>query len=221
MIELNNITIVAFSGTTSEQAVKSIKFSTKEIKFHKSIVFSHDKPNNLTNEIHFEHIEKLSHDTYSKFILHDLNKYIDTDFCLITHDDGFIINPHLWTDDFLKYDYIGAPWRSHYPHARVGNGGFSLRSKKFLQLCEHIPWNGMHEDALCCIFYKNFFIANDCKYAPIDVAMRFSLESKIPECEDYNLEKSFGFHGKGLVYDVFEDGGQQFQDKIKLLDKII
>ena len=24
--------------------------------------------------------------------------------------DGHIVNPHLWTNEFLKYDYIGAPW---------------------------------------------------------------------------------------------------------------
>jgi hypothetical protein len=220
MKDLSNITIVGFSGSTPEQAVRSIKYSTSKINFNKKIIFSHIKPKNLTDDIHFECIEELTHHTYSRFILHDLVKYIDTDFCLITHDDGFIINPHLWDDSFLDYDYIGAPWRSHYPQARVGNGGFSLRSKKFLQLCKHIPWNGMHEDAQCCIFYKDFFIANGCKYATIDVAMRFSLESKIPECKNYSLDTTFGFHGKGLVYDVFQDDGQQFQDKINLLNTI-
>ena len=108
MLELNNITIVAFSGTLPEQAVRAIKYSTQQIKVHKCIVFSHIRPNNLTHNIHFECIEKLSHDTYSKFILHELYKYINTEFCLIIHDDGFIINPHLWSDSFLEYDYIGA-----------------------------------------------------------------------------------------------------------------
>lgn len=220
MKELNNITIVCFSGTSSEQAVRSIKYSTRNILFNKKIVFSHTEPKNLSDNIQFEYIEQLTHHTYSKFILHELYKYIDTDFCLLTHDDGFIINPHLWDDNFLVYDYIGAPWRAHYPHARVGNGGFSLRSKKFLQLCRHMPWDGGHEDAECCIFKRDFFITHGCKYAPLDIAMRFSLESKIPECKEYSLDTCFGFHGKGLVADVFENQGQQFQDKIKLLDTI-
>ena len=220
--ELNNITIVCFSGSGPEQAVKSLKYSTRELKFFEKKVFSHVQPANLqaSDDIIFHKIEQLSHQTYSKFILHNLSDYIQTEFCLITHDDGFIINPHLWDDNFLKYDYIGAPWRAHYPDARVGNGGFSLRSKKFMELCKHIPWAGRHEDADCCIFYKQFFLQQGCKYAPLDVAMKFSLESKIPECKDYNLDNCFGFHGKGLVEDVFEDGGKQFQDKIKLLETI-
>jgi len=222
MLHLDNITIVCFSGTGPEQAIKSIKYSTKQIKFNKKIVFSDIKSDNLQQKdnIEFVLVPGLTHHTYNNFILHRLNDFINTDFCLLTHDDGFIINPHLWDSDFLNYDYIGAPWRSHYPYARVGNGGFSLRSKKFLQLCQQIPWQGSHEDAQCCIFNKDFFLKNGCKYAPLELAMRFSLESKIPECTNYSLETCFGFHGRGEVYDVFEDGGQQFKDKIKLLETI-
>jgi hypothetical protein len=49
--------------------------------------------------------------------------------------------------------------------------------------------------------------------------MRFSLESKL-EGYEYNLDNCFGFHGRGEVYDVFKGEGQQFKDKIKLLDEI-
>lgn len=70
-----------------------------------------------------------------------MTDYVDTDYCLIIHDDGFIVNPHLWTDDFLKYDYIGAPWYLGINrgltwlqdrHNLVGNGGFCIRSKKLM-----------------------------------------------------------------------------------------
>lgn len=222
MKKLDNITIVCFSSTEPELAVKSIKYSTQKLSFYKKIVFSNKKPNNIFDDdnIDFQMIPDLNQHSYNFFILKKLIDYIETDFCLITHDDGFIINSHLWKDEFLNYDYIGAPWRAHYPHARVGNGGFSLRSKKFLKLCQDIQWTGSHEDADCCIFYKSFFENSGCKYAPIDIAMKFSLESKIPECTDYNLDTCFGFHGRGLVYDVFEDKGKQFQEKIQLLNNI-
>ena len=45
---------------------------------------------------------------YSKFIVKDLANYFDTTHVLIIQWDGFIINPDKWTDDFLRYDYIGA-----------------------------------------------------------------------------------------------------------------
>ena len=72
-------------------------------------------------------------EAYCKFIVKDLVKHIDTDFVLICQHDGFILNPKAWTDDFYLYDYIGAPWW-HQDHKAVGNGGFSLRSKKLLQV---------------------------------------------------------------------------------------
>lgn len=219
MINLPNVTIICIDGVNPNIGIKALIYSIKDISFAKSYILSHIKPDNIPAGIEYVSIPKLTHHTYSGFVLSELYKFVDTDFCLLINDDGFIINPHLWTDEFLKYDYIGAPWRSHYPHARVGNGGFSLRSRKFVNLCSSIVWKGEHEDAACCIFNKTFMEVNGCKYAPLEVAMKFSLESKIPEC-DYDLNKTFGFHGRGEVYDVFEDGGQQFKDRLKLLESI-
>jgi hypothetical protein len=220
MKDLCNITLLCIDGVNPNIGVKAVKYSMREINFAKNLILSHVKPDIMPDNVIFEEIPKLTHDTYSQFVLNQLHEYVDTDYVLLINDDGFIINPHLWDDEFLKYDYIGAPWRAHYPHARVGNGGFSLRSKKFLKLCSELIWNGGHEDAECCIFNKSFFLQNGCKYAPLEVAMRFSLESKIPECTNYDLNTCFGFHGKGEVIDVFENGGQQFKDKIKLLETI-
>jgi hypothetical protein len=53
-----------------------------------------------------------------------------------------IVRPELWSNDFLEYDYIGAPWMysdtsyitDEGEHVPVGNGGFCLRSKKFLEM---------------------------------------------------------------------------------------
>jgi len=221
MRDLRNITLICIDGVNPNIGVKAVKYSMREINFAKNLILSHIKPDNMPDNIIFEEIPKLTHDTYSQFVLNRLHEYVDTDYVLLINDDGFVINPHLWDDEFLKYDYIGAPWRAHYPHARVGNGGFSLRSKKFLKLCSQLTWNGGHEDAECCIFNKPFFLQNGCKYAPLEVAMRFSLESKIPECTNYDLNTCFGFHGKGVVVDVFEDGGQQFKDRLRLLDDVV
>ncbi len=90
---------------------------------------------------------------YSKFMLQDLYKFVDTKFCLVIQSDGFVINPNLWTNQFLEYDYIGAPWPNEISvynasinkidlaKNRVGNGGFSLRSKRLLEVCSHIKFD--------------------------------------------------------------------------------
>ena len=215
MIELPNITLVCVNGVNPELGVKALRYSSKDIKFAKSILLSHYKPDNIGSDIEFKKIVKLTHETSCLMTLKGLYYVIDTDYCLSIHDDGFIINPQLWTNEFLEYDYIGAPWNGKI----VGNGGFCLKSKKFIDLCQQVPWNGEHDDWLVSVTYRDFFEKNGCKFAPFDLALKFAIESKI-EGYDYDLNKTFGFHGRGEVYDVHKGEGQQFKDKIALLDSI-
>lgn len=221
--QLNNVTIICIDGVNPHIGAKALKYSMRGINFGKSILLSHIKPDNLSNDIIFQQIPKLTHDTYSKFMLHEMYKYIDTDYCLTIHDDGFVINPHLWTDEFLKYDYIGAPWlhtvQYFGPKYRVGNGGFSLRSKKLINLCRNIITKG-HEDAAICIYYRDVLEKHGCNFAPVDIAMRFSLEEQIPECT-FDLNNTFGFHGRGVPeMDPSRGHYQQFLDRIKLLESV-
>lgn len=222
-LQLNNVTLICIDGVNPENGLKSLKYSMKGIDFAKSILISHIKPDNIPDNIIFEQIDQLTHNGYSPFVLQELYKYVDTEYCLITHDDGFVINPHLWTDEFLNYDYIGAAWWHTVPvygeKYRVGNGGFSLRSKKLIDLCRQIKTTG-HEDATICIHYRNMLEQYGCKFAPVNVAMKFSLEEQIPECE-FNLNNTFGFHGRGDPnMDPSRGYYQQFLDKIKLLESV-
>ena len=47
---------------------------------------------------------------YSRLIIEDLHKYFDTSHCLIVQSDSFVVDSDLWKDEFLDFDYIGAPW---------------------------------------------------------------------------------------------------------------
>jgi len=221
---LNNITILCVDGVNPDIGLKALKYSMQHINFGKSILLSHIKPGNIPDNIVFQEIPKLTHDTYSEFMLHELYKYIDTDYCLNIHDDGFVINPQLWDDAFLEYDYIGAPWLHTVQYFgekyRVGNGGFSLRSKKLINLCKNIKTKG-HEDAAICIYHRDALEQHGCKFAPVEVAMKFSLEEQIPECP-FDLNKTFGFHGRGVPeMDPSRGHYQQFLDRIELLERII
>ena len=70
---------------------------------------------------------------YSKFCISDMAKHIDTSHVLIIHPDGYIQNPSAWNDEWLTYDYVGSSWWFK-DGKNVGNGGFSLRSKKLLDI---------------------------------------------------------------------------------------
>ena len=218
--DLKNITLLSFNGVNPIESAKALLYSSKEIEFAEMVLVSNKRPENLPSNIRYVHTNLGTVRDYNLFPYLELPDLIETDYVLMIHDDGFVINPHLWDDNFLNYDYIGAPWRYEGQRNRVGNGGFCMRSKKFVKLTKNLRYLGKHEDGELTNDYYDYFIGNGCKYAPLDVAMKFSLESKIPECE-YNLNNCFGFHGKGIVPSVFFGEGQQFKDRIKLLDEIV
>lgn len=130
-----------------------------------------------------------SKEEYSEFVIKKLPDYIQTDFVLIVQYDGYIIKPEAWADEFLQYDYIGAPW--WFMHSNnVGNGGFSLRSKAMLNACKIItdchPEDGMIRE------HRQELEAMGIKFAPEEIAARFSWEHN----GKYEVYKgSFGFHG--------------------------
>ena len=136
-----------------------------------------------------ESIEK-----YSEFVLNKLTNYVDTDYVLLIQYDGFVLNPMAWSDDFLKYDYIGAPWWFHEGN-NIGNGGFNLRSKKFLNLTSQLDQIKITEpeDVFVCRTHFHHLVNHGIKFAPYHIANKFSLEGRMETFDKW--EYSFGFHG--------------------------
>jgi hypothetical protein len=140
-----------------------------------------------------------SREQYSQFCIKKMVDYIDTEFVLIIQYDGFILNPNAWTDEFFDYDYIGAPWW-YDDGMNVGNGGFSLRSKKLLDIIKNADFITEYEPEdhhICRTYYKELK-ALGVTYAPQDVAEKFSKEglskNKKPNCNNV-WSNEFGFHG--------------------------
>jgi len=133
---------------------------------------------------------------YSEFCIKELWKYVETDYALIFQHDGFILNPSAWTDEFLEYDYIGSSW--HHPSSPPigGNGGFSLRSKRLLEWIgknyDRIGGKLHPEDLWICEKARPFLEKEGMKFAPPEVASRFSKEGN-DRGVVWNGE--FGWHG--------------------------
>jgi hypothetical protein len=210
MLDLNNVTIACVACVRVEESLRALKYSMKNINFSNAKLFT-DIEIEAGDDIEIVKIDKLDYPEYNRFIVFELHKYIDTDYCLIIQDDGYVINSDGWRNEFLEYDYIGAPW-GYNPYFKdvygnivnVGNGGFSLRSKKLLEEPTNINltwcsydggyWN---EDGFICIHNRHHLEDAGCKFAPIDVAKYFSHENEIPIT---NGIKPFGFHGKSSRY---------------------
>lgn len=199
-----SITLVAVACTKIPETIEAMKKCQSQMKFTDAMLFTHEDVQ--VPGIQVIKIDKLDYKGYNEFIAMKLWQYIASDHVLVVQNDGYILDGSLWTDEFFKYDYIGAPWPpdTHYikdttgkhENIRVGNGGFSLRSRKLLRapviLELEFTDNGSgfwHEDGFLCVHYRKELEAAGIKFAPVDLAAQFSTELQVPE-----TRKSFGGH---------------------------
>mgnify|MGYP007091265092 CR=1 FL=1 len=149
---LKQVTLVAITSVKLYETVRAMQYSMRGIEFGDVVLLSDKRPFYLPKTIRHETIRHLGNvDDYSHFCVYELANHIKTDYALIVHHDGFVVNPRAWRTEFLKYDYVGSPWplpkdsvRYRDPSGnivRVGNG-VSLRSKRLLELpsVENLPW---------------------------------------------------------------------------------
>jgi hypothetical protein len=177
---------------------------TKYIDFHE-IVFVGTRDLQIPG-VKFIHTEISGIGNYSRFCINNLDSHYNSDFCLIFQDDGFILNPELWDDNFYNYDYIGAPWPLYigWPEEgkQVGNGGFSLRSRKFTSVSSKLPGSYDNEDTYILMTHREVLMENNIKIAPLEVARKFAIENYLDE--NHTIDKCFGFHAKHLLESATE-----------------
>jgi predicted nucleotidyltransferase len=204
-IKLPNVTLLGIDCVNIERLVSAMDVSESGIEFG-AVKLLTSLPTEDKRKVEIPHIGSI--EEFSRFCIEDLHKYVDTDYVLLVQYDGFILNPESWTDEFLKYNYIGAPWFVAEWSVRdfgfpvdllgtliVGNGGFSLRSKKFLETSARLAQEGRipkmnPEDVAMCVWYRSEFEKEGIKFAPPEIASQFSIEGT-----DHTYNKQFGFHG--------------------------
>lgn len=145
-------------------------------------------------------------DDWNYKIIYELHNYVDTDFAMLIHADGYVINPQAWQDRFLDYDYIGAPWplpQDDYSYRaesgdiiRMGNS-VSLRSKRIMRLPSDLklPWTSYYgntnEDGFLCVHNRHALESHGIRFAHLEVAKYFSKEHEIEENKEIT---PFAFH---------------------------
>ncbi|MBC7992746.1 MAG: hypothetical protein H7Z15_05830 [Rhizobacter sp.] len=128
-------------------------------------------------------------EAYSEYMIKCLRPHVHTSHVLIVQWDGFVLHPAAWRDEFLEFDYLGAPWQ-HFPEPwTVGNGGFSLRSVRLLEALEAPSIVASHPEDICiCQTHRAQLEAMGIRFAPRSVARYFSVE------DGPLLPEVFGFH---------------------------
>ncbi|MBC7490152.1 MAG: glycosyltransferase family 2 protein [Glaciimonas sp.] len=218
-IQLPNVTLLAMSTVNVEEHLQALVYSCRGIEFGSVKLLSNYKPYGMDSNIEYIRTEEINDIDYWCYkAIYDLNQHVDTEFMLLVHADGFVVNPSSWNDEFLNYDYIGAPWplpTDDFSYrdingkiVRVGNS-VSLRSKKLLELPIklNLPWEpfhgNFHEDGFICVKNKHIYESHGMRFAPLEVAKYFSHETMIPEVRDI---KPFVFHkwaGSNSIYPKF------------------
>ena len=227
MISLPNITLVAATSVDLEATELALRISSHEIEFGAIKFFCSEPVIASEPKIKIETIPRMDLVGYSKFILNDLHHYVDTDYCLVVQSDGFVLNASSWDPKFLSYDYIGAPWPQklflqpwnlelNMQKNCVGNGGFSLRSKKLLIETAKIDFNSLtfptqSEDLIICHYLYDHFINIGIRFPDPEIAARFSIESQ-DAVYGQNPMTVFGFHGKILRDAIFQSMGNPTSD---------
>ena len=215
MLDLKNITLIAFTSVRIPQTIKALEYSSRDINFGAIKLVSDISPD-LSHKIQYEYTPKMSNiDEWNYSTIYELGKHVDTEFAILIHDDGFIVNPHMWRSEFLDYDYIGAPWplpSDDFSYrdkdgtlVRVGNS-VSLRSKRLIDLPvkENIPWGyfygNCNEDGFICVNRRHIYQEHGMRFADIEVAKYFSHETMIPEIGDIEPFAFHKYHGTNNKY---------------------
>jgi len=211
-IKLPNVTLIAVTSTEIDLHQLSMRISLQNIEFGASKLLCSSLPSKKYPDIEYISIPPISVIGYSKILIEDLHKYFKTSHCLIVQSDSFVVNSDLWNNEFLDYDYIGAPWSKkvlvnsnltlNMEKNPVGNGGFSLRSHKLAKITSKLNFDSLNfplksEDVIICHYLYEEMVKSGIRFAPPKVAAKFSIEN-INNLYGQNPNTVFGFHGKHL-----------------------
>ncbi len=210
-LKLPQVTLCAMTSVLVDETIKAMEYSMRGIDFGDAVIITHKKPRKLPEGIRYAHIDELDDiDRFNYETVYNMGAYINTEFALLVHYDGFVVHPESWRDEFLDYDYIGSPWPlpqegddTTYRDingniCRVGNS-VSIRSKKLMDIPNDvgIPWTPekgwFNEDGFICCRNRHIFEAEGCRFAPLELAIYFGHENMIPEIEGKDI-KPFVFH---------------------------
>lgn len=226
-LDLPEVTLVAATGKALQATVRALWECLAQIRPADTILFSHASPleGNLSGIRHVRTSGMESREAYSKFIIHELAGHIETDFALCVQWDGYVLNAQNWSEEFLTVDYIGAPWPQFDDGHDVGNGGFSLRSRRLLAACvdQRLDDSGAEDIAICRSARPFLERKYGIRFADRDLARRFSYERTVPQGNEFGFHGAFNMSGI-MPRDEFrkvvaslDEGILRRSDKIELL----
>lgn len=215
-IVLPDVTLVAVTSVALPQTIRAMVLSLEQVQFGAAILIGDRPPPVGTDDrIGWRQVPPIaSHRSYSHFMLQELRHHVATSHVLCVQWDGYVLDGSRWDPRFLDYDYIGSPWVHFTDGHDVGNGGFSLRSRRLLDACHALGIEDVPEDVAICRTHRDVLERRfDIRFAPVEMARRFAFE-RYPARGD-----EFGFHGIFNLVDLVDP--RQLTGLIRDLDPAV
>jgi hypothetical protein len=197
MIDLPDVTLCCVDTRHHDLAIRALTRSMRQARFGRVKFLTHTAPPTLAIPRGVEirdvgSIDSLS--SYSDFILRRLIAHVDTNYVLVTQWDGYVVHADAWNPAFMECDYIGAVWPQADGRGIVGNGGFSLRSRKLLEALQdpRVTVRG-HEDQTIARSRSLLEAEYGIQVATVALANLFSFE--LDQSIGISGRRTFGFHG--------------------------
>jgi hypothetical protein len=218
-LRLPDVTLLSVTSVNVDQTSAVLLHCAEGIEFGAVKMLCSALPTVSDPRVQYIRIPPIDFLGYSRLMIEALNEYVQTRHCLVVQSDGFVLDPARWHQEFFEYDYIGAPWPEYVaisgPGNRrlrldknpVGNGGFSLRSKKLLEVTSRLRFDRVDfplksEDLLICHYLYDDMRAAGIRFASPEIAALFSIESP-GGLYGQSLDTVFGFHGKHWLGQIY------------------
>jgi hypothetical protein len=192
------IAMVAIDNVAHELTRMAIEDSLRQIEPEQIIILT-DAPNMVRVSGAEYHFFDGGYPAAMAALWHQVPPLLMAPHMIWLQWDSWVLDAGQWADEFLQYDYIGAPWPcgegsvwhqlGYRPGSNVGNGGFSLRSKALAErlATEAYPLKFPEDDAICRL-YRGRLEMDGFAWAPEHVAQRFSVECALV------TGPTFGYH---------------------------
>jgi hypothetical protein len=196
-LSLPNVTLLLVEGRKYSLAKRAFDHCVNLVDFGDAKILTPELPSVLD---------------HSYFMFTEAYKHVDTEFFLAAQWDGVVWDVAQWDNEYLNYDYIGAPWPDTYlgpdtTGMNVGNGGFSLRSRRLYEYIAHDPMfnHRSYEDVEVCRNQRVRLESAGFTFAPIELAHKFSQEADATEFGCQVPATSFGLHSGTMMQKVLPD----------------
>lgn len=188
---LAQVTLCCVDTRSPELALYAMRRCMQHLAFARCVLVSSAQARDLDLDgIELVEIAPLrSIGAYSEFVIKRLADHVQTSHVLLIQWDGFVRDARMWSDDFLNFDYIGAPWTSGALANQVGNGGFTLRSRKLLKALQSVEYEAHNPEDVCiAVTHRTRLeLEHHIRFADAQTARRFA-------CERGPWQPAFGFH---------------------------